>query len=38
MTFPDDPLGVRVELLLGDTWLDVTSDVFTENPITSIRC
>ncbi|QCX77675.1 hypothetical protein C9F11_20200 [Streptomyces sp. YIM 121038] len=37
MAFPDDPLDVRVELQLGGTWLDITSDVYTENPITITR-
>ncbi|MFE0132825.1 hypothetical protein ACFWY6_14840 [Streptomyces sp. NPDC059037] len=37
MAFPDDPLGVRVELYLGGAWLDITGDVFTENPITITR-
>lgn len=37
MAFPDDPLGVRVELQLGGEWLDITADVYTENPITINR-
>ncbi|MFD3572800.1 hypothetical protein [Streptomyces sp. NPDC058644] len=37
MAFPDDPLGVRVELQLGGEWLDITADVYTENPITITR-
>lgn len=37
MAFPDDPLGVRVELQLGGAWLDITSDVYTENLIVITR-
>ncbi|MFG2650968.1 hypothetical protein [Streptomyces sp. NPDC048436] len=37
MVFPDTALGVRVELHLGGAWLDITGDVYTENPIT-ITC
>ncbi|GGR80975.1 hypothetical protein GCM10010252_19380 [Streptomyces aureoverticillatus] len=37
MAFPDDPLRVRVELQLGEQWLDITGDVYTESPITITR-
>ncbi|ARX85623.1 gp38 [Streptomyces alboflavus] len=37
MVFPDTPLGVRVELLLGETWQDITGDVFTQSPVTITR-
>ncbi|MFH8993252.1 hypothetical protein [Streptomyces sp. NPDC017940] len=37
MVFPDTPLGVRVELLLDATWVDITADVFTQSPITITR-
>ncbi|WP_282792092.1 hypothetical protein [Streptomyces sp. CC224B] len=36
MAFPDTPLGVRVELLLG-AWQDITGDVFTQSPVTITR-
>ncbi|KUF19592.1 hypothetical protein [Streptomyces silvensis] len=37
MAFPDTSLGVRVELLLGETWLDITGDVFTDAPVAITR-
>ncbi|MEV0438940.1 hypothetical protein AB0I84_09550 [Streptomyces spectabilis] len=37
MAFPDDALGVRVELHLAGTWLDITRDVYTESPVTITR-
>ncbi|GAA5056481.1 hypothetical protein [Streptomyces similanensis] len=37
MTFPTTPLGLRGELKLGDTWQDITSDLYTRDPITHTR-
>ncbi|MGE9695912.1 hypothetical protein [Streptomyces sp. CH6] len=37
MAFPDDPLGVRVELLLDGGAVDITGDVLTSSPITITR-
>lgn len=37
MTFPQDPLDVTVELELDGVWTDVTSYVYTRNPITITR-
>ncbi|MEU9141714.1 hypothetical protein AB0D33_38240 [Streptomyces sp. NPDC048404] len=37
MTFPDTPLGVRVELYVSGAWLDITGDVYTNNLITITR-
>lgn len=34
MAFPDDPLGARVELQVGNTWTDVTGDAKLSDPIT----
>ncbi|QKN87603.1 hypothetical protein QEN63_gp18 [Streptomyces phage Vondra] len=33
MAFPESPLGLRAELLLGGTWTDITKDVYTREPI-----
>ncbi|MFS0695134.1 hypothetical protein [Streptomyces nitrosporeus] len=33
MAFPESALGLRVELLLGGMWRDVTRDVYTREPI-----
>jgi hypothetical protein len=37
LAFPNDPLGVKVELYLGGVWLDITGDVYTNNLITITR-
>ncbi|MFE7017552.1 hypothetical protein ACFVAQ_45035, partial [Streptomyces sp. NPDC057651] len=37
MAFPDDPLGLRIELQAGGVWTDVTNDVYTRDPITHAR-
>ncbi|MFF7180135.1 hypothetical protein [Streptomyces sp. NPDC008121] len=37
MAFPQDPLEVRTEVLVGDTWADATGDVYTRSPITIER-
>ncbi|MEU6441343.1 hypothetical protein [Streptomyces sp. NPDC047046] len=37
MAFPDDPLGVRVELLLDGGAVDITGDVLTSSPLTITR-
>ncbi|MFF0894744.1 hypothetical protein [Streptomyces sp. NPDC003278] len=37
MPFPDEPLGVRVELYVSGAWLDITGDVYTKNLITISR-
>ena len=37
MTFPGDPLGVRVELNIGGTWTDITADVLLDPPIEITR-
>lgn len=37
MAFPDDPLGVVVELFVGGAWVDITGDVLTTSPITINR-
>ncbi|MFJ5888077.1 hypothetical protein [Streptomyces californicus] len=37
MTFPQTPLDVRVELLIGVVWTDVTADTYTRSPITITR-
>ncbi|MGD6750996.1 hypothetical protein [Streptomyces sp. BH105] len=36
MAFPEDPLGLRVEIKAG-VWTDITSDVYTRDPITHTR-
>ncbi|MFI7563795.1 carbohydrate binding domain-containing protein [[Kitasatospora] papulosa] len=33
MAFPETPLGLRVGLLLGGTWRDVTKDTYRREPI-----
>lgn len=37
MTFPQTPLDVRTELLIGVVWTDITEDVYTRSPITIER-
>lgn len=37
MAFPADPLGARVEIQAGDTWTDITSDVYLADGITITR-
>ncbi|NEC90479.1 hypothetical protein [Streptomyces sp. SID12501] len=37
MVFPQTPLTVLVELWIGGTWVDVTSDVYTANKIVISR-
>jgi hypothetical protein len=37
LAFPDDPLGVMVELYVGGAWVDITGDVYTNNLITITR-
>ncbi|MFD3574779.1 hypothetical protein [Streptomyces sp. NPDC058644] len=37
MAFPEDPLGVRVELRTGLVWTDITADVKVADPITHTR-
>ncbi|MFD7994554.1 carbohydrate binding domain-containing protein [Streptomyces mexicanus] len=37
MGFPTDPLGLRGELLVGDTWTDITGDLYTRDAITHKR-
>ncbi|MFE7853755.1 hypothetical protein [Streptomyces sp. NPDC057403] len=37
MPFPDEPLGVKVELYVAGAWLDITGDVYTNNLITITR-
>ncbi|MFD5002228.1 hypothetical protein ACFWMV_04900 [Streptomyces mutabilis] len=37
MAFPEDPLGLRVELLIDGAWTDITADVYTRDPITHQR-
>ncbi|MER7697044.1 hypothetical protein [Streptomyces sp. NPDC096095] len=33
MAFPETPLGLRGELLLGGSWVDITRDIYTREPI-----
>ncbi|QWQ43051.1 hypothetical protein KME66_20280 [Streptomyces sp. YPW6] len=33
MAFPESPLGLRGELLLGGSWVDITRDIYTREPI-----
>ncbi|MFE6683922.1 carbohydrate binding domain-containing protein [Streptomyces sp. NPDC057729] len=33
MAFPETPLGLRGELLLGGAWTDITRDLYTREPI-----
>lgn len=37
MAFPQTPLAITVEMLLGGVWTDVTQWVYTRNPITIER-
>ncbi|WAL94005.1 hypothetical protein [Streptomyces sp. Je 1-369] len=37
MAFPEDPLGLRVEIRTGTVWTDITADVKTADPITHAR-
>ncbi|MFE2457505.1 hypothetical protein [Streptomyces sp. NPDC059402] len=37
MAFPEDPLGLRTDLLLDGVWTDITKDVYTRAPITHQR-
>ncbi|WP_326677701.1 hypothetical protein [Streptomyces sp. NBC_01237] len=37
MTFPQTPLDVRIELMIGVVWTDITTDVYTRTPITITR-
>ncbi|MFJ2909352.1 hypothetical protein ACIO8F_07940 [Streptomyces sp. NPDC087228] len=37
MAFPEDPLGLRAELLLGGVWTDITRDVYTREPISIVH-
>ncbi|MGW1405018.1 hypothetical protein [Streptomyces sp. NPDC002403] len=33
MAFPEDALGLRAELQLGGVWTDITSDLYTREPV-----
>ncbi|MCI4045482.1 hypothetical protein [Streptomyces sp. TRM75563] len=33
MVFPETPLGLRGELMLGGSWVDITRDIYTREPI-----
>ncbi|WEH40804.1 hypothetical protein [Streptomyces sp. AM 2-1-1] len=33
MAYPEDPLDLRGELLLGGTWVDITSRMYTREPV-----
>ena len=37
MAFPEDPLGLRGELLIGSALTDITADLYTRDPITYKR-
>lgn len=37
MAFPDEPLGLRVEMQADGVWTDITDDVYTRDPITHTR-
>ncbi|MFC9247744.1 hypothetical protein ACFT7S_28160 [Streptomyces sp. NPDC057136] len=37
MTFPQTPLDVRTELQIGGVWTDISTDVYTRDPITIAR-
>ncbi|MEU6279725.1 hypothetical protein [Streptomyces sp. NPDC047028] len=37
MAFPVTPLGLKGELVLGDTTVDITADLYTRDPITHTR-
>ncbi|WP_128818030.1 hypothetical protein [Streptomyces sp. S063] len=36
MAFPEDPLGLRAELRIGTTWVDVTKRAYTRDPIRTV--
>ncbi|MEV8048967.1 hypothetical protein [Streptomyces bacillaris] len=36
MAFPEDPLGLRAELRIGNTWVDVTNRAYTRAPIRTV--
>ncbi|MFF3092262.1 hypothetical protein [Streptomyces cyaneofuscatus] len=36
MAFPEDPLGLRAELRIGGTWVDVTGRAYTRDPIRTV--
>ncbi|NEC45768.1 hypothetical protein [Streptomyces sp. SID8016] len=36
MAFPEDPLGLRAELRIGGTWVDVTKRAYTRDPIRTV--
>ncbi|WP_329219258.1 hypothetical protein [Streptomyces microflavus] len=33
MAFPETPLGLRGELMLGGSWVNITKDIYTREPI-----
>ncbi|WP_405195182.1 hypothetical protein [Streptomyces anulatus] len=33
MAFPEQPLGLRGELMLGGSWVNITKDIYTREPI-----
>lgn len=37
MTFPETPLSLRAELMLGGDWTDITGDVYTREPISIVH-
>ncbi|MBQ0827718.1 hypothetical protein [Streptomyces tagetis] len=37
MAFPEEPLGLRAEMLIDGVWTDFTKDVYTRAPITHQR-
>lgn len=37
MPFPEDPLGLRIEIRTGTVWTDITADVKTADPVTHAR-
>lgn len=37
MAFPEDPLGLRAEMLIDGAWTDFTKDVYTRDPISHQR-
>lgn len=36
MAFPEDPLGLRAELRIGGSWVDVTRRAYTRDPIRTV--
>ncbi len=36
MAFPEDPLGLRAELRIGDAWVDVTKRAYTRDPVRAV--